>query len=176
MCVNKIFYRFGNQNKHALLSVTHNSKKSLENVEFLLNNNNFNTFFIELNFANAYFIMKNKFFHSEFYPILKKFLDDQTNQTYLSFNNKNKVKLLDISIEAEVNVFSKVKRNFKCSNTYNFFEEFINYKIAKNVFFKLWNFGVFKVNHNIFDFNEAVQKMDFYKSHILFREYMFLYK
>ncbi len=182
MCINNIFYRFGNKNKNALLAVTHNSIESLEIVEYILKNYNFNKNLLELNTSNAYFIIKNKFFHSEFYPILKKCIDkpnivnNNNNHNKQSFiKNCKRVILIDTSIETEVSVFAKIKRNFNpnCIR-FNFFDEYINYKLAKYIFYKLWAFGEFKVSDSFFDFYAAIRKMDFYQSHILFREFMFL--
>lgn len=169
MCLNKIFHRFGNNNKHALLGVTHNSKLSLEIVEYLLKNYNFNNYYIELNNSNAYFILKNNFFHSEFFPILRKFYNKQSN------HNKN-LELIDISIESEVILFSKINRTYNNGRKDNFFNDFINYKLAKYAFYKLWGYGELKIQDYIFDFNEAVKELDFYQSHVLFREFIFLYK
>lgn len=177
MCIlNKIFYRFGNKKQNALLAVSHNSIESVEIVGYLIKNYNFNKIYLELNNANAYFIIKNTFFHSEFYQILKKNCYENNNFTNNNKdNNLKKIKLIDISIEAEVRILRKLKtKNSNTKLNTDFYDDYIYYRISKYVFYKIWNFGELKIGNFMFDFDNLIKRLDFYQSHILFRELVFL--
>jgi hypothetical protein len=173
MSINKFFYRFGHKNQNALLAVTHNSLESVEMIEYLIKNFNFNKYFLELNKANALFIIKNSFFHSEFYPILKK---QHNNNNKNTSNSYKKIKLIDVSIEAEVKILTKIKTNFSNKRKINFLDEYISFSFSKYVFYKIWHFEEIKVGDIIISFNEVIKQMDFYQSHILYRELVILCK
>ncbi len=186
MCIDKIFYRFGKNKSNVLLGVTHNSKESLEIINFLLKNYNFKKYLIELNVSNKNFILKNNFYHSEFFLILTKinFINDTNNNKRRSLENFNveteSIKLMDTSLEIELKIFSKLKDN-------NFYDEkrflinYLEYKISKYIFYKIWGFDKLLIKDSknnkdiIFYFSEEIKKLLFFQSHILFRDFIFFY-
>jgi len=181
MCINKFFHRFGDRKQNILLGVIHNTRESLDMVNFLIENYNFKNYFLELNECNKSFILKNNIFTCEFFPILnkyknsnKKFKAIETREE--SIIRKNRIKFIDISFEAEIIIFSKIRDNFTPDSKIDIFENYINFKLSKYIFYKIWNFDNLKIGNSFIDFNKIIKLLNFYQSHILFREFMILYQ
>lgn len=85
------------------------------------------------------------------------------NNNNQAIYNDNKTLSIDMSIKAEFKVLTKIKKNFNCdSSKLNFFNQYINYRLAKHVFYKLWDLGEFNYkDYYRFDFNEAIKTIDF---------------
>jgi len=186
MCIDKIFFRFGKNRRNVLLGVTHNSKESLDIINFLMKNYNFQKYFIELNTANKSFILQNYFIYSEFFPILIKFYNnhDKLNKEITSCKTSNEtlIKLIDISLETEIKIFSKINNKSLVYKEKNILQYYIEYKLSKYIFYKIWDFNMLSIvndknytNEIVFLFGEEIKRLSFFQTHILFREFIFLH-
>lgn len=202
MSAHLVFQRFGPNSKNLLLGLYHNTAESREIVHYVLNNYSFNNFYVELNENNKNFILKNNFSNSEFYEILKR-----PNKNKHS-NEGSRIKLIDISIEREISSFEILRRRINLANSnnknkkknelnncsgnqlnINIFDVYINFKLSKYIFYKIWNYEKItlgssisgdnkKYNNETFTvfFVDLLKNFEFYYSHILYRELYFLYR
>jgi hypothetical protein len=116
------YTQYGKNKNSLLVGVTHNHKKSLEFISSLFSNRGiikspFDVNILELNIDNYFFLKKNKFVFSEFYPILK--------------NSVSKIELIDMKLEREI------------KNSYNskvdLFNNYLQYNLDKFIYYKLRN-------------------------------------
>lgn len=106
--------------KIILLGTVHNEKECLDYVKYLIRNKKFDYYLLELNYWNYNFILKNKFYFSEFYPII--------TDKNIPFE---KIKLIDMSIEQEL-------KNTEINDS-NFFINYLNLKLDLFLYYKLKN-------------------------------------
>jgi hypothetical protein len=136
-------YKFGKNESSLLLGLVHNDKLSLDYVKMLLNEQNFEYFFVELNKENYNFIKKNKFFISEFYPI---------------FTKSRNIELIDLNLQKEI------KYLYGTNNTY---ENLLQYKLDRMIYFKLRQI---LYHNNLEEGLNYYNTKHFHLGHILYRE------
>jgi hypothetical protein len=166
---------------------------NIDNRNFILRNN--------FKFSEYYTILnKFKFKEKEKEKEIEKEKASLKKNNNYNNNNAIELNLMDISLEKEIEIFHKIKlgKNIEKTNqiinnninnnnnniNFDIFDSLISFKFSKFIFYKIFNYNFEEIiyNNNINNNNEYsfieknLKNFDFFKSHILFREFYFLYK
>ncbi len=135
-----------------LIGTIHNCSKSKEFISFFLSQtqHKFDFYVLELNKNNFLFIKENKIKISEFFEF--------TNENI----SKDKLVLIDMSLENQVKTYSGIKIKNKISK--DIFVDFLSFKLEKFLYYKIKN-----IDYRL-SFNQFPSVKYFHHSHIDCRE------